>query len=93
MSLHEGMPIFLVIGVTGEYEDHHEWVVCAYRDIQSAHEHAKRADEEAKKIFQERPKENISSVHKTVLDESMHIDYTGTHYYVEEVVLHPIFRT
>lgn len=93
MELHEGIPIFLVIGATGEFEDYHEWVVCAYRDISSAQEHAKKAEEEAKKLFSERNKLEISSTHETKLDANMHIDYTGTSYYVEEIDLFSFFKS
>jgi hypothetical protein len=92
MELHEGMPIFLVVGATGEYDDHHEWVVCAYRNIESAQEHAKKAEEEAKRLFDERPKNGYFIKHVSPFDANMHIDYTGTNYYIEETSLHAIFR-
>lgn len=37
--------IYLVQGNCGEYSDHREWVVCAYRDEVMAQEHAKAAKE------------------------------------------------
>lgn len=92
MDLDEGIPIFLVVGSTGEYDDHHEWFVCAYRDINSAQEHAKKAEEEAKKIFSENGKTFVSLKCGSKLDENMHIDYTGTNYYVEETTLFKLFN-
>jgi hypothetical protein len=91
MESHEGMPIFLVIGETGEYEDRREWVVCAYRNYEQAYQHAKMADEESSKLFQERDEKFTTIKHKGVYDENMVIDYTGTSYFVEETILHHAF--
>lgn len=90
MESHEGMPIFLVMGETGEYEDKQEWVVCAYRNYEQAYQHAKMADEEASKFFTERGDEIVTR-HKGNYDEYMVIDYTGTSYYVQETLLHHAF--
>jgi hypothetical protein len=40
-------PIYLVIGYTGEYSAHSEWVVCAYRSKEMAEAHATGAREHA----------------------------------------------
>ena len=93
MTIHEGIPIFLVIGSTGEFEDYHEWIVCAYRDIDSAHDHAKKANEEAKEILNKREKSIINTIHQAKYDNGMIIDYTGTDYFVEETILHINFKT
>lgn len=47
MDLNKPMPIFIVFGVTKGSE---KWVVCAYRNHSDAQAHAKKADEEAKRI-------------------------------------------
>lgn len=91
MDLHEGIPVFIVVGATGEYEDYHEWIVCAYRNIEDAQNHAKKAEEEAKSLFKKRPDIPIHSRHVAIFDDNMEIDYTGTTYYVEETVLHNKF--
>jgi len=91
MDSHEGIPIFLVMGATGEYEDYKEWAVCAYRNVEAAQEHAKKAEEEAKKISASAKTSSVRH-HPSSLDANMQIDYTGTTYYVEETVLHQIFR-
>lgn len=93
MDSNKGLPIFLVIGTTGEFDDYHEWVVCAYRNIESAQAHAKLANEDAKKRFSDRDRgSGIVQRVDSPLDPGMQIDYTGTTYYIEEIVLHWIFR-
>lgn len=92
MENYEGIPIFLVIGETGEYDDYQNWIVSAYRDHDSALNHAKKAIEEAKIVFDGRDKSPLKSLHKGIYDENMSIDYTGTNYYVEETFLHAAFR-
>lgn len=89
METYEGMPIFLVMGSTGEYDDHHEWIVCAYRDVESAQTHAKLAEEDAAKRYTGRlGHAPIFERHDSPFDACMQIDYTGTSYYVEEAILH-----
>lgn len=91
MHSNDGVPVFLVMGSTGEYDDYHEWVVCVYREFDSAQDHAKMANEESAKLFSENSGRTFIN-HKGVYDENMHIDYTGTTYFIEESVLHTVFR-
>jgi hypothetical protein len=91
MDTHEGMPIFVVLGATGEYDDYQEWIVCAYRHIEDAQNHAGKAEEEARRLFKERPESSIHTRHVTPFDANMQIDYTGTKYLIEETTLHGAF--
>lgn len=91
MTSNEGVPIFLVMGSTGEYDDYKEWVVCGYREFESAEHHAKMANEDAAKFFAENNGKTFIKP-KSAFDENMHIDYTGTRYFIEETVLHTVFR-
>lgn len=45
------MKIYLVMGMTGEYEDRHTWPVAGYANKEEAEHHAKRAGERAKEII------------------------------------------
>lgn len=88
MVSNNGMPIFIVMGSTGEYDDYHEWVVCGYRNIESAQKHAKLATEDAKRRFNSRTSdEPIFQRVDSPLDSGMQIDYTGTTYFIEETIL------
>lgn len=78
--------IYLVIGETGEYDDHNEWVVHAYRSRELALEHAAAAEAVAKEIFKEYPfPACIAANAKNPHDPKMQIDYTGSRYRVEEI--------
>lgn len=92
MHSNDGVPIFLVMGSTGEYDDYHEWVVCAYRDYDSAEYHAKMANDECTKLHEENNGKTYIKI-KSVFDENMQIDYGGAKYFIEETVLHTVLRS
>ena len=48
----ERTEIYLVTGVSGDYEDRREWVVCAYVDAALAAEHVRRAQRFAWRLVQ-----------------------------------------
>ena len=78
--------VYLVIGETGEYDDHSEWVVRAYGSEELAQGHAAAAEAVAKEIFKEYPfPDCIVANAKNPHDPKMQIDYTGTRYKVEKV--------
>lgn len=70
--------IFLVIGTTGEYSDRDEWYVAAYRDRAKAESHALLAKAEGA---------TLKRGDKNAYDKDFQKDYTGTDYYVAEVLL------
>lgn len=84
--------IWIVQGSTGEYSDHREWMVCAYRDEAKAEQHARAAKEWYQKNgcdkwdFQKRWEAKEKGLHNP-FDPNMDIDYTGTDWTIFEVNL------
>lgn len=74
--------IYLVRGFTGEYSDARDWTVCAYDNKEDAEEHAKRAGEACKNF-----KYDCLKKPKNKYDPYFGMDYTGTEYHIEEVLL------
>ena len=74
------MKIYIVQGITGEYEDYYEWVLCAYADEETAKDHAKRAETRAKESLKEYDTWNLVPYGSNEHDPLMHIDYTGIYY-------------
>lgn len=77
------------MGVTGEYEDYNEWIVCAYKDIKLAEEHALLATTYALEFFVD--EDRYSYRHEGNLenpfDERMQMDYNGTKYFIITIEL------
>jgi hypothetical protein len=75
------MLIYVVEGSTGEYSDHTEWLVKAYKDESKAKAHVVRATEVANKLFQSRESKFSEGENETnPYDPDMRMDYTGVHY-------------
>lgn len=80
--------IYVVVGVTGEYEDRTEWNVVAYFDADAAAEHAEKANKFAEHFCKFRVIQGLDLTLKpNPWDENMRMDYTGTSYRVDEVKL------
>jgi len=85
--------IYIVMGSTGAYSDRTDWAVVAYESKELAEQHVINAQTEAKKI--QTMKEGLDDRHSydsdprsiNKWDKGMMMDYTGTHYYWNEVVL------
>jgi len=88
--------IFIVTGETGEYEDHKEWQVAAFREKSMAKTFARECNKEAKRIFRnirkhdkiivnydERVKNGGLKPHK--YDSKFETEYTGTKYSYQEL--------
>ncbi len=82
--------IWLVWGMTGEYEDYHDWVVCAYKSEKKARLHVTAAMERAVS-YDYNYKCNCKAQHRNFaehmgkLDSRGSLDYTGIVYNVTEV--------
>lgn len=85
--------VWIVQGSTGEYSDHDEWVICAYRTQEQANTHAVLAAARAREIQKAADGEMVFSWDLERLgmfneyDKDMRIDYTGVNYQVIEVEL------
>jgi hypothetical protein len=82
--------IYLVTAETGEYSDHQEWIVHAYRYRQEAERHAKAANHWCERHGCDRELSASQSLTETSaldnpLDPEFRTDYTGTIYNVTEV--------
>jgi hypothetical protein len=80
------MKIYIVQGSTGEYSDHIEWIVCAYKDEKKAQEHVVKASEAARQYKIEYHKSRITP-ETNPYDPQFQMDYTGTNYTVIETEL------
>ena len=74
--------IYIVRGITGEYEDYVEWDVTSYTNKKIAKLHAKLAKKEADKINYDIWEERRNP---TIYDKTFKLDYTGTDYLVVEL--------
>jgi hypothetical protein len=86
------MKIYLVRGMTGEYEDLTEWTVKAFRTKRVATKYAEAATKVAKEIIRkceagELERWDIEYGKLNPYDPKGAMDYTGTTYSVEEVEL------
>jgi hypothetical protein len=87
--------IYIVVGQTGEWDDHHEWDVIGYLDPESARKHAEAATREAHRLgcgpgdVQTDAAAIFKAVdeHQNCYDPGMHCDYTGTGYSVRQLNL------
>jgi hypothetical protein len=80
--------IYLVYGHTGEYEDFMEWTVRAFTSKATAEQLVLKAQEAADTIFKGEGRYGL--MHGTVNnphDPEMRMDYTGTKYDIQEVML------
>lgn len=78
------MKIFIVEGSTGEYSDHDEWPVAAYKDEELAKEHVRLADEEYRVWLGGRDPYSLGYLERQEVvnsyDPEMRMDYTGLSY-------------
>lgn len=83
--------IHIVFGSTGEYSDHHTWMVRAFLDKRTATSFAKKCqgivDTENFDYWQFK-----HSKWKHPLDKNFHLDYTGTSYSVSSIPLEECSR-
>lgn len=75
--------VYAVIGDTGAYSDHREWIVSAFYNENDANEYCKLCQVEADKIEWE----DYNYGDKIKYDSQFACDYTGTHYHVQAVNL------
>lgn len=80
--------VYIVMGSTGEYSDHQEWLVAAYFDKEKGKEHVEKAGARAREI--ERQRESRYSIPQGIneYDPYMLMYYTGTFYNLAEVDLY-----
>jgi len=76
------MLIYVVEGSTGEYSDHREWPVKAFKDEEKAQAFVRACDAEYRLLKSTRkPKTNYFEDDRThSLDPNFVEDYTGTNY-------------
>jgi hypothetical protein len=79
------MTIFVVEGSTGEYSDHREWPVMAYRDEAAAKAHVEAATRRANDLKAQHACDIPDGANEH--DPGMQTDYTGTRYYYYAVEL------
>ena len=72
--------IYIVEGSTGEYSDHRDWMLCAYRDEAAAQEHVEKATARANELVAEYQRSYDIPSGANEHDPSMQIDYTGVRY-------------
>ncbi len=77
------------MGSCGEYSDHITWQIAAYKTEEEARKHVEKAAERFSELNL-KYKEDVYTIPKkeNEYDKSMHVDYTGTRYYVEGVDLY-----
>ena len=76
--------VFLVYGATGEYSDRTEWFIRVFASAKKAAELVTLASAKARELEVKYKRKYIPKG-SNPYDLKMQSDYTGTHYYVEEV--------
>lgn len=81
--------IYIVMGSCGEYSDHTTWQIAAYKTEEEARKHVEKAAERFSELNL-KYHEDVYAIPKkeNEYDAGMHVDYTGTRYYVKEVDLY-----
>jgi len=81
--------IYIVFGQTGEYSDHRDWIVAAYLNKSAAEKRVADCTMGAGKFVNSQLNWEWSeaSEAKNPYDEQMHVDYTGTNYFLCETDL------
>jgi hypothetical protein len=83
--------IYIVQGSSGEYSDHIEWIVAAFRREADAQELIKKASARARELFIHRNKwQNIYPIptkYTNEFDPDMQMDSTGVNYNCYEAEL------
>lgn len=74
--------LYVVMGMTGEYSDRHEWPVRAFIDLVDAETLVVKASARAREIEIKKTNPRVSE-----FDPQFRMDYTGTDYYIMEVPL------
>lgn len=77
--------VYMVQGSTGEYSDHHSWVVGYFEVEAEAHEWTERANEIARVILEEAEQKDWDLDPEHPMDDAFDLDYTGTFYMVYEI--------
>lgn len=77
------------MGSCGEYSDHITWQIAAYKTEEEARKHVEKAAERFSELNLKHH-EDVYAIPKkeNEYDMCMHVDYTGTRYYVKEVDLY-----
>lgn len=80
--------VYVVMGQCGEYSDHQEWSVAAYRSESLAAERVANATRRGAEV-EAKLKEgyNYNVLKENEFDPDMRSDYTGTEYYIMPVDL------
>jgi len=81
------MPVYVVIGTTGEYSDHREWPVKAYYSKTLAEQHVVNAGRRANELFVQYGRYGDVPKGENEYDSKMESAYTGQRYYIWEVEL------
>lgn len=79
------MKIYVVMGVTGYYDDREEWPVVAFAKRNDAQIRVLQAKERADEICSQQHKRGVNMVNE--YDPRMKMEYPGTTYYIMEVDL------
>lgn len=85
------MNVYVIVGETGEYSDRSVWIVKAFANEENAKEFVIKATEKAKEIYLlDRDlswEESEKLIKSNEYDPFFKMNYTGTSYYYEEVLL------
>lgn len=84
--------IYVVQGMTGEYSEHQEWLVKAFRSQLAAQDHVSKLSAwlmERGLSYQERGTAPNYDVNEETcpFDDAFKVDYTGTRYFISETTL------
>jgi len=79
------MRIYVVQGSTGQYDDHCEWLVKAFKSKDKAKEFVAQANEHAENLKSNRESEYSFSDEAHPMDPNYITDYTGSSY-----TFHPV---
>lgn len=94
--------IYIVQGSTGEYSDHTEWVIAAYRKEEEAQAHVAAATARARELkvdpgsdgrIKDWYQKRKSAERQNQFDPQMQIDYTGVYYTYYPVDLYTSFAS
>ena len=80
--------IYVVFGMTGEYDDAHDWAIAAYTDKAMAEEHAKLAYKDSVRLLQEyKGERHLIPYAANRYDKEMCMDSNGVEYTVATIPL------
>lgn len=80
------MILYIVIGVTGNYEDRHQWLVKAYNSLEDAELHVKRCEQWFEENIDMENEDDWDGIFEgeNPYDPHMSVDYNGTHWIIKE---------